>query len=402
MNRFARVLLVLLPVLASAQVPARLGYQGRLLGTDGSPATGTKQFAFALFSAASGGEALWIETQQLALSDGYYSASLGAKSPLSAALFAGERWLELSVDGAALAPRQPIDSVPVALVAQSLSGGPVNASSIAVANKVVIDGSGKLDPQAVGTGTIAVEKLKRGGLVTDVARGAAVTVTDGTLSGGGPTNEYATQSRWATSTFPSTMTVDLGEVHYYVDQIAFEAHWRGDTRFIPAFAGDAAYVLQHSKDGQVWSTLPAVAPIDGDIFIHGVTAVEMRFIRLTVRAPATAGNAVHISMFRALSSVHGDSTRVDARRLYGAGGAPAGRVTGTVSVACNHDSTVTATNGCNRWGTGACSGGNTTTCGTQIGCSAGVLVPVSHSMCWTQQFSSTEAFSYCHFYLCIE
>lgn len=163
-----RSLLTLLVVLSSgalAQVPQRLSCQGRLLKAGGTePETGVKRIGFAIFDAATGGAALWSESQTLGLTEGYYSALLGAQVPLSAAVLGGDRWLETSVDNTPLAPRQPMGSVPFALVANSVSGGKVSASSATVAGSVGIATSSPsaqvhvvgAAEQAPGPGTVGI------------------------------------------------------------------------------------------------------------------------------------------------------------------------------------------------------------------------------------------------------
>lgn len=143
--RATLALFFLLPCVGVAQVPAKIGYQGRLLKADGSPETGSVQMGFTIFDQASGGTALWTEQQNLALSDGYYATLLGIGTALSGNVFgSGERFLEVSVGGSALSPRQPMASVPYALVSTSLSGGAVNATSVSINGKTVIDSTGKL------------------------------------------------------------------------------------------------------------------------------------------------------------------------------------------------------------------------------------------------------------------
>ncbi len=164
MKRLLAVLL-LAPALALAQVPAKVGYQGRLLRADGTPESGTVTLGFALFPDTTSTSAVWSETQSLAVTDGYYAAVLGDATPLNAAAFDGSaRYLELSVNGAALSPRQRVSSVPYALVATDLKGGTVTASSvtattlsvggangvslsstgISVGGKSIVDGSGAM------------------------------------------------------------------------------------------------------------------------------------------------------------------------------------------------------------------------------------------------------------------
>lgn len=146
--------LALMPALAWAQadVPPKLGLQGLLLKADGSPEAGVASITFALFDADKGGADRWKETQQVALTDGFYAVFLGDAAALPPGLFSGEeRFLEVSVGGTALAPRQRIASVAYALkagkatVARDVQGGGfVDALSILIGGKEVIDVSGKL------------------------------------------------------------------------------------------------------------------------------------------------------------------------------------------------------------------------------------------------------------------
>lgn len=127
---------VFISALASAQVPALVGYQGRLLTASGAPVNGVVQITFAIFDSPAGGAEYWRETQQLGLSEGYYSTLLGAPNDggVTSGIFSSpDRYLEVSVNGTTLTPRQRIGSVPYALVAataQSLAGGAVSSTSV--------------------------------------------------------------------------------------------------------------------------------------------------------------------------------------------------------------------------------------------------------------------------------
>ena len=69
--------LLLLPLLASADVPRRMTWHGRLARADGSPETSPQILKFALYPAASGGAALWEETlQNVPVVNGAYAVVL--------------------------------------------------------------------------------------------------------------------------------------------------------------------------------------------------------------------------------------------------------------------------------------------------------------------------------------
>lgn len=143
------------PLDASAQVPTKIPYQGRLLAADGSPSSGPTEFTFALFDAVQDGTMLWSETQTVGLSDGYYAVLLGSTNPMPAALFdSGARWLEISVRSSTLLPRQEIGSVPFARMSTSLSGGTVKATSLTTSGSALVAGlrvAGSPSQQLTGT-----------------------------------------------------------------------------------------------------------------------------------------------------------------------------------------------------------------------------------------------------------
>jgi len=122
---------MLLPCVALAQVPQNLNYQGRLLKSDGAPENGFLDVTFGLYADATTPTALWTETQQkVALTDGYYSVTLGAVTAVPSNIFDGSvRYLQLTIGSQVLSPRQLIASVPyahMAGVAKSLQAGDVS------------------------------------------------------------------------------------------------------------------------------------------------------------------------------------------------------------------------------------------------------------------------------------
>lgn len=198
-------LILLLPTLTAAQVPARLAYQGRLSRASGAPPSGLITISFKIFASSTSTTELWSEQQLVALTDGYYALSLGDATPpgcsgtactgIPAAVFDGtERFLEVSIVGDVLSPRQPMVSVPYALaagVSTSLSGGTVSATSVnvggatgttisssglSVNGTTIINASGQIAPTAM-------DALKVQARVTGVCTGtSAIASIDATGS----------------------------------------------------------------------------------------------------------------------------------------------------------------------------------------------------------------------------
>lgn len=129
--RFVVALSLMISTAAAAQVPQQIGYQGRLMKSDGTPESGPVQMTFTLFDAPTAGTSKWTETQTVSINDGYYSVQLGSQTPLPAsALIGGARYLEIAVGSGPLAPRQAVGSAPYALVANTVSGGAVDATTL--------------------------------------------------------------------------------------------------------------------------------------------------------------------------------------------------------------------------------------------------------------------------------
>jgi len=99
---------------ASAQTfPEAMGYSGTLT-KDGQPFTGTVSVTFALRDAAVGGDEIWSESQSVTVANGEIRAELGEMEALDGVFDGAPLWLELTVDGATLAPRTYVGTQPYA------------------------------------------------------------------------------------------------------------------------------------------------------------------------------------------------------------------------------------------------------------------------------------------------
>ena len=109
--------IVMLAAPAPAATPGQINYQGLLLDQQGAPITGNVNLVFTIFSAASGGSALWTESHpSVAALDGVYDVVLGATTPITPAVVAGgSLFLQITVNGETLVPRQRLVAVPYAL-----------------------------------------------------------------------------------------------------------------------------------------------------------------------------------------------------------------------------------------------------------------------------------------------
>jgi hypothetical protein len=98
-----------------------LSYQGYLTDTSGEPLHGDVDITFRLYSASSGGMALWTEAHTgqnaVPVTDGLFNVMLGSLTPIPDDVWSsGARYLGIQIgDDAEMTPRETIGSVPAAL-----------------------------------------------------------------------------------------------------------------------------------------------------------------------------------------------------------------------------------------------------------------------------------------------
>lgn len=127
----------------AGSVPGTLTEQGRLFDVVGAPLNASVTLHFAVYAAASGGVALWQESQLVTLDEGYFSADLGEITPFPASLWDGSiRYVGITVGSdPEMSPRQVAQSVPYALRAGDAVGD-LHPTTVSVNGNLVIDASG--------------------------------------------------------------------------------------------------------------------------------------------------------------------------------------------------------------------------------------------------------------------
>jgi len=106
--------LLILAACAPKLTPS-FSHQGRLLDAGGNPVPdGNYTFEYKIYNASSGGTAAYTESQSVSVADGLFTTSLGLSSTITPTIFAQPTWLEISVNGEALGPRQRLQGSPYA------------------------------------------------------------------------------------------------------------------------------------------------------------------------------------------------------------------------------------------------------------------------------------------------
>jgi len=169
--------------IVEAQVPHVLNYQGFLTSPGGTPIDVPVVMTFRLYSAASGGPALYTETQlSVSVNNGVFNALIGSVTPL-ALPFDVPYWLTVAINAdAEMSPRQQVTAS-----AYSLR----SANSDALAPAATVTGSQVTGAITIGTlptanltGTIGTAQVADNAVATAKLQDGAVTQPKLSASGG--------------------------------------------------------------------------------------------------------------------------------------------------------------------------------------------------------------------------
>lgn len=104
------LILILLPILAIAQIPQTMSYQGRLEDNSGNPVTdGSYSLIFTIFDASTNGNSLWTETRTVTTEDGFFNLTLGENTAINISTDQ-QIWLNVNIGGNDLTPRTKLAS----------------------------------------------------------------------------------------------------------------------------------------------------------------------------------------------------------------------------------------------------------------------------------------------------
>ncbi|MHC5054991.1 MAG: hypothetical protein ACYTKD_09785 [Planctomycetota bacterium] len=105
--------------IAGAQAPTLINFQGKLVETDGTPVAGPVDIVFSIHDHPTDVNVVWTETHlDVTVTKGLFSVLLGGTDPINPAVLDHTQcWLEMTVEGEPMLPRQRLVSVAFAQVA---------------------------------------------------------------------------------------------------------------------------------------------------------------------------------------------------------------------------------------------------------------------------------------------
>jgi hypothetical protein len=123
------------PAAAPGPSATTVNYQGRLADPGGNPLDGNYGMSFSLWDAAADGNLAWGPESHTAVpvSEGLFSVGLGSQTSggIPTSVWNGDRYLEITVGGETLSPRELIGSVPIAGMALTVPDGAIGSRHFA-------------------------------------------------------------------------------------------------------------------------------------------------------------------------------------------------------------------------------------------------------------------------------
>ena len=247
MKRLTMVMATLLLAATASAVPQQLSYQGRLFDASGNPVNSSATIQVDIFPTLTGSSSLWTETYSsgttgpVAVVEGFYSLPLGSITAFPPNLWDGStRYLQLTVNGEVLTPRQPIQSVAYALHAGE-SEGVSNATVTVDSNGVSINGNQVIDSTGAWKGSATGLQGPAGAQGPAGPAGA-----DGAQGPAGPQGPQGTQGP-AGATGPAGPTgaaAPAGQGRNLIAWAENTSNWSFVSGTTPTFALNTADVLE--------------------------------------------------------------------------------------------------------------------------------------------------------------
>ncbi len=164
---------------APNQGPGVISYQGTLTDLSGEPLNDNVEMTFKIFDVSTGGTALWTEdhagANAVPVSNGLFNVLLGSLTPIPSTVWHNASlFLEVTVGGEVLVPREEVGSVPHALYAvhadlaynlSAADGDPVHAATVDDDGAVHIAGGG--EASLAGGGRLVLGPTSDGNIALD-------------------------------------------------------------------------------------------------------------------------------------------------------------------------------------------------------------------------------------------
>jgi len=311
---------------------ATVNYQGRLADSGGSPLDGAYDMRFAIYDAEKDGDLVWGPEFHSAVpvSDGLFSVGLGSLADgIPTSVWSGDRYLEITVRGETLSPRELIRSVPIAGVAMSIADGSVTTEKIAdgsvTTSKLSLDSTLNLNGNPIrhalawpvsydGRGSSTALPGFNDTLYYGVQRDIVVE-SNRQAVGGAPAlaamfdlkNQNPATWNDVGPTNPVVITIGYPGKGPLISGVSVTFGWRARN----AVDYSIQYYADPEDDGAYsWRTIANVVGNNQYEIYHPVSSWRVQRIRMTVTKAGAADQVgmLSISTIQGLSGTHGKAT----------------------------------------------------------------------------------------------
>ncbi|MCA9999292.1 MAG: hypothetical protein KDE56_26200 [Anaerolineales bacterium] len=134
------------PAAVSAPSATLFSYQGQILDSGGNPVNNAAMpMTFKLFTTATGGTACWTEDHTggtaVNVQNGQFKALLGQTTAIPDSCLTGDAYLELTINGETLSPREILTSVAYAVEASTIKADAITRGKLTVADRLSVEDS---------------------------------------------------------------------------------------------------------------------------------------------------------------------------------------------------------------------------------------------------------------------
>lgn len=288
--------------------PFLLPYQGTLTDQNQDPLNATVVMEFSLYNdAVEGGRKWGPEIHTVAVQNGLFNVMLGSITPIDPNILSGALYLDITVNGETLLPRELLTSVPYAVKAETAS----------IVWPPSYDGDGGVDtamPGFLDTLYFATQRDITVSANRDPDTGALARMFN--LS----PNSYAGWSNVSSSN-PVIITISYTGDGPHLDGVLLSFGWRNSQAI--------DYKIEYREDADddgtyIWTPIAEVIGNTRYQVYHIRGTWRVRKIRITVTdaGDGSMDQQLRIATIQAYSSIHGSATGhmlgVNGGKLYGA------------------------------------------------------------------------------------
>ncbi len=290
---------------AYAQIPRTISFQGVLADANGNLVPdGNHQLKLALYTAATGGSALYTETQTVPVVKGVFNAIIGSVTAIPKSLaFDNAYFLGVSVDnGSELAPRTALNAVPYAF----------HAGIADVANSLASNATGIVTSVNNQTGALMIQG---GGGTTITNNGSAFTISS---VGGTGTGIQGVQNSDGTLTVqnPNGPVATLGVADASITSAKLSPKGAQDGQVLTAKGTDVAWSTPSSGGG-----IQTIQNADGSIAVTNPTGptTEIQIPDGAITTNKLADNSVTPLKLSALGASSGQALMFNGANIVWSG-----------------------------------------------------------------------------------